>query len=101
MGYIADIAGKDDGFFHAVFPQRQSDHGRPQQMARVKKFRRHTGADLKRLSIITGFQKCQRAFCIRQGIQRLHQIPTCPAALLVFPGGVAFLDMSTVPQHDG
>ena len=99
--HVAQVAGEDQLFGHAVFGAPQLDLRRAQQVARVVKAHPDPFAQVDHLSVFTGVHLLEDGLGVVQGVERLHRGQTGALALLVFPLGIPLLDVGGVPQHDG
>ena len=98
---VADVPGKDDFSRFLSLGEPQLRAGGTQKMPRVHKTERHPVGDGNFLPILKGDHMAHGFFHVRQGIQWLHRRLARPLPLLVFPLGVALLDVSRVTEHDG
>ena len=70
-------------------------------MAGVGKAQADVVGQLDVLPVLAGHQQLQGGLRIGNGVQRLHWGLARALALLVFPLGVALLNVGGVPQHNG
>ena len=98
---VADVAGEDDLFLHAVLFQPHLHAGRAEQVACVHKANFYALAQLNDLAVLHRHQVFRDLRGVGHGVQRLHRGPAGPLALLVLPLGIHLLDVGRVLEHDG